>query len=263
MQLSPAEKIRTNIVQVWQIFSEKAKDGGAHKNEAVACFKTGVPSAFLNSVVEFQPQNTEDIENLFTEAAQFFASGKTVPFGIYQESSQFDPDIQKFMDEQKLISFGEVQGLHRDLKDMNAELFNLSMNTPIGTVQTLEDLEMWSLPVAEAFHMDDISRDGYIDVLGATLHDQGFTHYFIMENNKPVSASTLFIHGDTASIYNCGTYEAYRGKGYMSALIVHMLKVARDHQCNSIVLQASPASTPIFKKFGFTKEVSYNFYMKS
>ncbi len=109
--------------------------------------------------------------------------------------------------------------------------------------------------------MDGVCRQGLVDIMGKNLENSSLIHYYIKEQGIPVSSATLFIHKKAASIYNCGTIDAARKKGYMSALITHIINTAIDRKCTDLILQASPSSTPIFEKFGCTACLSYNVYV--
>jgi ribosomal protein S18 acetylase RimI-like enzyme len=80
------------------------------------------------------------------------------------------------------------------------------------------------------------------------------TRFFaIVEAGRPVSWTDLYLAGDTAQIEDVGTLEAYRGRGYASAVILRASAEARRAGAELVFLVADDEDWPkeLYRRLGF------------
>lgn len=75
------------------------------------------------------------------------------------------------------------------------------------------------------------------DVATATIGRPGWTHYLGFEGDTPVSTAALFIAEDVAWLGYGATLEAFRGRGWQSAMFESRLRDGRDNGCRLAVTE--------------------------
>jgi GNAT superfamily N-acetyltransferase len=66
-----------------------------------------------------------------------------------------------------------------------------------------------------------------------------------------VAAAEVTIAAAVAGVYNVSTLEAWRGRGFASALLRHALLDARAEGTSRAVLQAAAGATGLYRRLGF------------
>lgn len=77
--------------------------------------------------------------------------------------------------------------------------------------------------------------------------------YAVQEDDRVVSAAWVYYHPPSrfASLWGGSTLEAYRGRGYYTALLVIRAREALRRGFRFLTVDASPMSRPILEKHGF------------
>ena len=77
--------------------------------------------------------------------------------------------------------------------------------------------------------------------------------FAVLEDGRTVSAAWVYYHPPSqfASLWGGSTLEAYRGRGYYTALLVARARETRQRGYRFLTVDASPMSRPILEKFGF------------
>jgi GNAT superfamily N-acetyltransferase len=81
-----------------------------------------------------------------------------------------------------------------------------------------------------------------------------FSAVLAMAGDEPVSAARMEIHPGTgfAGLWGGGTVAAWRGRGIYRALVAHRARLAAEHGCRYLQVDASSLSRPILQRLGFT-----------
>jgi GNAT superfamily N-acetyltransferase len=74
------------------------------------------------------------------------------------------------------------------------------------------------------------------------------------ENAEPVATGLLFKTADVVGIHQIGVPAGYQGKGYATQMMRFLIQSAEQWQASHVVLQASAAGKPVYKKLGFVEQ---------
>lgn len=149
------------------------------------------------------------------------------------------------------------------------------LSSAAGLVRTgdrilaVKQLEAWPASTVGA-HLDVVDAgadDAFLHVLLAGYEADGVVAEFIraehrlptmrrflvLEQETPIAAAAMTIHGDVAVLGGASTLPAHRGQGAQSRLLQHRLRIAAEAGCASAVATARPDSVSAanLRKAGF------------
>jgi ribosomal protein S18 acetylase RimI-like enzyme len=75
--------------------------------------------------------------------------------------------------------------------------------------------------------------------------------YLVRIDGAPVASATLFVHGQSAGIYNVATLPAARGRGIGSAVTLAALRDGVAMGARVGVLHASDMAQSVYRRLGF------------
>lgn len=92
---------------------------------------------------------------------------------------------------------------------------------------------------------------------GAMLNIAGFTGLIGRLDGRPVAASAVFVHEDTAGVYNVATVPDHRGKGIGAAVTTAAARAGAAGGAQRSILQASEAGQPVYTRLGYATPTRY------
>jgi GNAT superfamily N-acetyltransferase len=98
----------------------------------------------------------------------------------------------------------------------------------------------------------------------ARLANASVSHHCVvaMCEGNPVATGQLAYEGDVAGLFDVVTAEDARGRGYATALCVHLLNWAWSHGMRCVYLQVTADNAPalaVYRKFGFAPCYAYHY----
>ncbi|HEY9300285.1 MAG TPA: GNAT family N-acetyltransferase, partial [Phormidium sp.] len=79
-------------------------------------------------------------------------------------------------------------------------------------------------------------------------------------DNKPVCTSSIFLLRQTASLFDISTLQAFRNRGYGSAITHYTLSYAKKLGVRFATLQAAPDGLNIYKRMGFKEACTFRIH---
>jgi GNAT superfamily N-acetyltransferase len=128
----------------------------------------------------------------------------------------------------------------------------------ITPVLTPDHLHEWSKLVgggfwkmgAEAVNLLD---ELYLPLLGETR----LTLTLGLIRNQPVATTMVFLSRESGGVYLVYVDPAHRRVGVGSAMMAEAIRRIFDHGCERVILQASRAGEPLYRKLGFVTDFDY------
>jgi len=100
----------------------------------------------------------------------------------------------------------------------------------------------------------DLSKS-YYDALDRTFENNNFVHFILYDNEIPASIATICNVDNNMGIYNVGTKQQYRKKGYATQVTNACINYAINNNYNNLFLQTEPDSNveKLYRNIGFER----------
>lgn len=142
---------------------------------------------------------------------------------------------------------------------MAAELDSLRVVDPapgslrVRRARSVSELSDWAQVVAHNWTPPDRDVLSFYERAAPFVLDEScpLRMYVGYLDGVAVAASELTVGGGVVGLYNVCTLEAYRRRGYASALTLRPLLDAREHGFRTGVLQASAGGAGVYARLGF------------
>jgi hypothetical protein len=221
LEMSEALAYRDNATAAAEVPANPAGASCAAIGGGVAFALTVIDFGFFNRVVGLgtaQPATEDDVES----ASQFF-----VHLGLGQSVVHAAPgarpdELVGWLNARGYVAGARWVKLWHDLQEIGAPNPMLRIER-IGASQA----EAWGDVVMATFEMPEPVRP----ITTATIGRAGWIHYLGFEGDTPVSTAAMRLEGDVAWLGYGGTLEAFRGRGWQTAMFLQRLVDARDRGC--------------------------------
>lgn len=212
--------------------------------------RTAIPFSYLNAVVCRALPNDDALDALITATrAEYRSHG--VPLTWYVTPSSSTPCLSATLARHGLVDHGNAC-MAMDLTGLPA------LPTPTGC--TIEEIESpsqyreWCWTFVTGFGMPGPMAAAATLVLGAMAcgPDTPLRRYLVRIDGAPVASATLFVHGQSAGIYNVATLPSARGRGIAAAVTLAALRDGVAMGARVGVLHASDMAQPVYRRLGFS-----------
>ncbi|WP_270181381.1 GNAT family N-acetyltransferase [Alkalihalobacillus sp. CinArs1] len=124
----------------------------------------------------------------------------------------------------------------------------------IKKIESPEDIVLFGALIS-SFFGDSLEgkavKSYYDDVASLSMKSSDLTLYIGIAGGKPVTTGSMIVSSDSVGIYDMGTSDEERGKGYGTAMFRYLLSEASKYEKDACFLQASPDGYAIYKSAGF------------
>ena len=90
----------------------------------------------------------------------------------------------------------------------------------------------------------------FADFAASGVEDE-LHHWVGFDRDRPVASASVLVRDGVAGLYNVGTVEGARGRGYGEALTLAALRGAVEVGASAAILHASPSGIGIYERLGF------------
>jgi GNAT superfamily N-acetyltransferase len=190
--------------------------------------------------------------------ATFAAQGQRLDWLVGPDSSPADLGNQLLA--QGFCSWGAARTMAADL--------TAAIHTPeipgleIQLVRDVVQLKAWIAAERDGFEQSPIQADAYSALRRAVPigPNQPWQRYLGLLDGHPVCSTTLMLDGNACGIFDVATAPAARRKGIASALVAHVMRVARERGCVLATLQPSEAGASLYTQLGFREATPWMVY---
>ena len=237
------------FVETWRLMADAAL--GMLEQDGILCAGTGGDVPYCNQAVVFA-EPAEPTRALAT-AIKFFEErdlrfALQVPHGskvptVVAAQGLIDTAIMPFMildpledsgwraapEELEIVRARDV----RDIQEIN-RILNVTFGMPMDSVRT--------------FRLERFLDNDHVKMFIGRV------------DGKAVTTATSIVIGETAGIFQVGTLEQHRGKGFGEVMTAQSVRAAADAGARIAFLQASNSGFPIYKRMGFQTVTSHTMF---
>lgn len=219
-------------------------------------YSTGIHLANCNGVIEKNPNSSLE-ENQIDAIMEFFKA-KGLPFVWWLPPNKAL--------ENKGFQFGEsMKGLTLNISHRVPKVPDGPANLTIKVVEKEEELHAFTQTLLEAFGIVNNSSlfEEFQTMNAATMKSGEQIHLLGYIDEVPVATATLEMTPLSASIWNCATLPAYRGKGIGTILTFEAIVEAWLKKYPEVItiLMPNGLAGGVFNRLGFKEVCDLPFYV--
>ena len=143
-----------------------------------------------------------------------------------------------------------------------AEHAALPKNLRVKRVEGEEELDRWNRVVSAAFGMPDFVAEAFFELYLSLGFDSTLVHYIGSIGGEVVAASSVYLGGGVAGIYNVATLESARRQGVGAAMTAVPLLEARAAGYRVGTLEASESGDGVYRRLGFQEYCRIYHYIR-
>jgi len=239
MSVTLADRVHTNMVEAFASLPAHQDGGFVRRRDGVLIAATGSPIALFNEILPVGDQVSPDA---LADAVQVLRDAGLAAF----------VQVRDGLDDGLVPVLGQL-----GLEEVPAASWPAMVLTDLpSTFEVPGGLEVRRVadPDTQADHLRATGGDPERTAtwLGpGILDDPAWSLFVGYVDGQPVARSMGFCHDDTVGVYNVGTRESARRRGYGWALTAAALVAGADAGCTMATLQSSAIAQPMYEAHGF------------
>jgi GNAT superfamily N-acetyltransferase len=254
------EAIEANLFEMLPTLFGRLSSAICQDEPDATWFMTDIPFPLFSGVIHAQlaPNN---LDSRIKEILEPFKSAKK-PMVWWTGPSTRPDNLGDHLQACGLLHLDDTDGMAIDLKALNKDLPTNPAVT-VKRVDSLNDLEQWSVPLAANFGMPKKAIPQLCESIAKLGFDeQGTLHNYLgMLNGDMVGTCTLYLGAGVAGIYNVSTLPKARRQGVATALTLAALRVAHDRGHRIGILHSSEMGYGVYRRIGFSELCSVSHYL--
>ncbi|MGA8295566.1 MAG: GNAT family N-acetyltransferase [Acidimicrobiales bacterium] len=237
-----ADDVTEAILAEFAQFASTHPGGWARREGGLSTFYTGIPVPNFNGVVV--EREGVDLGLIGSRLDEFESNG--VPYGVYVRSDEY-VDV---------FAIAKARGLN--IKEaVPLMVFAPTAHMTVDEIPTglsirqvvSDDVDEYADIAAAAFGMPhEIARQS---MSREVLARNGVRGYIGDIDGRPVATSVGVTNGDSVGIFNVGTVESARRRGYGREITVRAISDGVKNGAKWSYLQSSPAGLSIYRRIGY------------
>lgn len=235
-----------NFSTTWRILTEALPDGEVEEAHGLLLVATHVPFFYFNAAFVVDP--SADPAAALAHAADWF-DARSLPYSV-----RFSEHAPAFAD--AAADAGLTEGERAPL--MSMPIAAVADDGPDLVVRAAQDeatLEDHVKVVAESF---GAPVDWMRKAFGPGLLDRSDAVFLVgYLDGEPVASSAAVVTGEVGGVYNVGTPDAFRRRGYGERMTWAAVAESARRGCTTTTLQASAMGKPIYERMGYRLALHY------
>ncbi|MEJ2634742.1 MAG: GNAT family N-acetyltransferase [Calditrichia bacterium] len=231
-----------------------------HDEEDILWLDTGLPYGKWNGIfrTHLQPENIE--HSVLDILAHFRA--RQLPFSWWIGPSTRPGNLGKYLESQG-FALEESSPAMAAVLDNIPEPYPAASELFIRKVENSGDLKLFLEIVQDGFHIPDNALQDLLDLYSQAYakSQPPFIHFLGLWDGEPTAATSLFLNGRSAGIYNVATLPPARGQGIGTALTTKAMAQARKLGYRVAVLRASDMGRGVYRQLGFREYCKLDQYI--
>lgn len=240
MSVTLADRVHTNMVEAFASLPAYQDGGFVRRRDGVLIAATGSPIALFNEILPVGDQVSPDA---LADAVQMLC----------------DADLVGFVQVREGLDDGLVPVLRQlGLEEVHAASWPAMVITELtGTPEVVPgglEVRRAADPDTLADHLRSTGGDPERTAtwLGRGILEEPAWSLFVgYVDGHPVARSMGFCHDDVVGVYNVGTRQSARRRGYGWALTEAALVAGAEAGCTVATLQSSAMAQPMYEAHGF------------
>lgn len=130
----------------------------------------------------------------------------------------------------------------------------------IRQVHDIRAMAEWAYVLTTVFERPSSEADLWTESFSTIGFDGNWAHFVGYVDGAPVATASVLTCGDVVGVYDVGSLESMRGRGFGSAITRAALKHARDRGAKEAALQSSDMAVSVYRGLGFTERATLSMY---
>ena len=237
------------FVQAWRMMADR--DLGMLEQDGILCAGTGGAVPYCNQAIVFA--EPEDPASSLATAIKFFEE-RDLHFAFQVPHGS---RVMTVITAQGLIETGITPFMILDpIEDSSWRLPPVELE--VTRARDARDVDEMNEILHETFGMP---MDSVLTFRLERFLDNDDVKMFVGRvDGKAVTTATSVVIGEAAGIFQVGTLEPHRGKGFGEVMTAESIKAAADAGARIAFLQASGSGFPIYKRMGFQTVTSHTMF---
>ena len=158
----------------------------------------------------------------------------------------------------------KVPGMYVNLKSVNFDSLEKHLrDIAIRSVDTEseEELGAYTDIMIRAFQVGGPVREPLERFTYEFQRYPNSSHYLVISDNQPVACASVIYCAGVAGVYNVATLPEYQRKGFATALMVTIMKEARDKGYQYSILHSSDKGKYVYEQLGYKVKFWFKRYL--
>ncbi len=220
------------------------------KGDHVTIVDAGLPSDTFNVIGIHHKKAL--VENTFLNHLETFKK-KEYPLSVWFWNT-YDDMFKRELEKEGLVEAETNIAMVKEL-GYGEKSSELPRGFEIHLAEKSEDVTHFGELIASFFGESQEGKavKAYYEKVASSIDMQSsyLKLYIGKADGKPVTTGSIIVAKDSIGIYDMGTSDTERGKGYGSAMFQYLLQEAVQYNKKWCFLQASPEGFAIYEKAGF------------
>lgn len=225
------------------------------KAQQLTIVSAHIPDTTCNLV--FGAQLQEDNVHEVVDTTISYFNREDMPFAWWVGPEDTPSNLSQVLHEADLVTSEVNLGMYLSIEQYGYEQIELR----IERVLERNHIEDYISVLIEAHEDDALVYEWYDRLHGFDFSLQDYEQCYVgYLDETPVSCGTITLHSDVAGIYNVVTKQAYRKRGFATAMLQELLMRANEAGYTTATLIAQKNAVSLYERMGFERVCEFKVF---